>query len=111
MPPPVTNPFIINNGAFAGNYQTAGGASYYLNGDTSADTIHFSVNDPNSVSVFHLTYSLAGSNVGIWYRGGGFNNVNAKNIPAYKLRDWNTWWTANKANCDAAAADFYGQFS
>jgi hypothetical protein len=109
MPPPVTNPFVINNG-FPGSYQTAGGASYYLNGDASADTIHFSVNDPNNVNAFHLTYSLTGSNIGIWYNGGIFSNVNSRNIPDYKLAAWNDWWKANRANCHAAAADFYGQF-
>jgi hypothetical protein len=109
MPPPVTDPFDIANG-FPGRYQTAGGTSYYLNGDTNADTIHFSVRDPNDLSAWHITYSLDGSNIGIWYHGGVFHNVNKNNIPPSKFKAWNTWWTANKGYCDAAAADLYAQF-
>jgi hypothetical protein len=110
------NRVVIRNG-FPGIYSPIGGSSFYLDGNGEAGDIHFSVN-PNPVnqfSAFHLTRSVDGSNVGIWYNetpGGGIGpaSVNARNLPGYKQGAWAAWWEENHAACDAAALDFWNTF-
>jgi hypothetical protein len=43
----------------------------------------------------HLTYSLTGSNIGMWYHGGTFSNVNENNIPGSEYGAWIKWSDAN----------------
>ena len=105
---PIPDEFTITDG-FPGTYKRAGGRSWYLNGDTSAGTIHFSINGTD-LSAWHITYSLTGTNIGIWYHGATFSNVNENNIPGSKYAAWVQWNEDNWRACDAAAADLYNQF-
>jgi hypothetical protein len=53
---------------------------------------------------------VGGSNVGIWYHGDRFSNVNSRNLPPSRYLQYKRWENANWQNCDAAATDFYNQF-
>ena len=100
---------VIDNG-FPGTYTYRGGTSYYLNGITGAGEIHFSINgsDNTDFTKFHVTYSVGGSNVGIWFIGDTFSNPpNLQNLPSSKMEDWKTWWANNKSNVVAAAQEFW----
>ena len=112
----VNQPVAIQNG-FPGTYSTAGGTAFYLNGDSNAGEIHFTVNpnQSNKFSAFHLTRSVDGSNVGIWYNekpGGGLKppSPNTKNLPGSKEAAWKKWWSEHEADCNAAALDFWNAF-
>ncbi len=95
---------------FPGNYIWMSGMSYYLNGDTSIDTIHFSVPGQalEDFRTFHVTKSFDGSNVGIWFNGPNYSDPpNTKNLPASRLPDWTAWWKAQQENVKSAAAEFW----
>jgi hypothetical protein len=104
---------VTIDSGFPGTYKWTGGTSYYLDGNTGSGEIHFSINggDNDTFAAFHITYSITGSNVGIWYNGSAFSNVNRKNLPPGKFLAWNTWWAANKANCNSAATDFWNKLN
>jgi hypothetical protein len=104
---PIPDEFTITQG-FPGTYKNLGGVSWYLDGNANADCPHFTVN--RDLSAWHLTYMVGGSNVGIWYHGDTFSNVNSKNLPPSRYVQYKQWENANWRNCDAAAADFYNQF-
>ncbi|MDA8046939.1 MAG: hypothetical protein M0Z30_17160 [Actinomycetota bacterium] len=105
--PPIPDEFEITQG-FPGTYRNLGGVSWYKDGDTNADVPHFTVN--SDLSAWHLTYMVGGFNVGIWYHGDRFSNVNSRNLPPSRYLQWKRWDDAHWQECDAAAADFYDQF-
>ena len=99
----------IKNG-FPGRYKWKGGRSYYLNGNSELKTIHFSINDENNevFEVFHVTYEVSGSNVGIYFKKGILdNNISDKNLPPSKKLEWEDWWGKNKNNVEKAGKDFW----
>ena len=103
------NQSVAINGGFPGTYVWKNGTSYYLNGDTSTGEIHFSVNGRNDEEFtrFHVTRSINGTNIGIWYTGTKRTNIVKDSLPSSKEGEWTGWWAENQGNCDAAAAEFW----
>jgi len=104
----------ITNG-FPGQYIWLRGSSWYLDGFANQGEIHFTVNaknDDEEFSAWHMTRSVERlSNVGIWFHGADFSNVNTNNLPSSRSASWTTWWDANKANCELAAKDFWHEMN
>ena len=91
---------------FPGEYTWKGGTSYYKTGGA----VHFSVkgSDNDDFKSFHITPDvLTGTNIGIWFNGETFSNVNTNNLPSHKKEAWEEWWKDNKSNAQKAGKDFW----
>lgn len=95
-------------GGFPGTYTWKGGRSYYPDG---TENIHFTLDyksDDDGFYKFHVTKSIGGSNVHIYYIKGVSNGVGKLFLPHDKLKIWQEWWTSeNKGLCDQAALEFW----
>jgi len=99
---------------FPGEYIWPGGTSYYLDGNRNSGQIHFSLEGGNDDELinFHISRSIHGLNVGIWYKPGGvYSNTNVKNLPTAEKAEFESWWNDNEDNCHAAAKDFWDQLT
>jgi hypothetical protein len=97
---------------FPGLYKWNRGMSYYFKGDSKAGEIHFTVpGNEEMFADFHITRSITGSNVQIWYKNGKYSNINKINLPPSKQDIFKTWWGNNQAACNEAAADFWAKMN
>lgn len=105
---------ITNVAPFSGTYVTTNqptdnSYSYYFNG--APNDTHFTVAPTDggeaTFTTFHITVDVLGSNVAIWYNQGNFSNVNTTNLPPSKQSAWDALWTANQANYNAMAQQFW----
>jgi len=95
---------------FPGTYKYTGGTSYYLNGITGAGEIHFSVNESanSEFTKFHLSYSISGTNIGIWFVGDTRSGKpNVQSLPSFKMDQWKSWWETNQKNVENAGREFW----
>lgn len=100
-------------GSFAGTYRRGSGTSYYLNGTDKSSEIHFTVsgNPDSDFRKFHISHPVGSGGMNgreFYFRGTpDTKDDQDQHLPTTERKEWEAWIAKNRADCNAAATEFW----